>query len=186
MYSVNYPKAYRNFTQNMGWSTGAITWAGMQNSIDDFRSRTGGNLTASNYTRLQETTLIFGNQTNVDMTTESLLSNTTDSSNATETTRRLVKSGLMTQVFQYQPICSIGPLQTLLQLLIPLIRHPPLIQQFLQVHKAKKYVSIVTGIKSYMESLSIPDTNTFMTLLIWWAIIVAICIASILSFKLFS
>ncbi|VVT47039.1 uncharacterized protein SAPINGB_P001513 [Magnusiomyces paraingens] len=186
MYSVNYPKAYRNFTQNMGWSTGAITWAGMQNSIDDFRSRTGGNLTASNYTRLQETTLIFGNQTNVDMTTESLLSNTTDSSNATETTRRLVKKWLddagvsiSTDLFNR----ATANITTASDSTNSSSSSNTTISTSSQ--SEKKYVSIVTGIKSYMESLSIPDTNTFMTLLIWWAIIVAICIASILSFKLF-
>lgn len=171
MYSVHYPQAYRSFTQNMGWSTGVITWAGMQHSIDQFRSQTGGNLTTSNFTRLQQTTLIFGNQTSQEVTSSSLLANTTSAAaNSTDSeTRRLMKrwayeAGISTSNIIFKRDANTTSTDT---------------------SNEKRYVSIVSGIKAYVESLTIPDTNTFMTLLIWWAIIVAACIAGILSFKLF-
>lgn len=45
MLSVNYPTVYTSFTKNFAWSTGLVSWDGLQNSIDSFRKATGGNLT---------------------------------------------------------------------------------------------------------------------------------------------
>ena len=154
MYTLNYPKAYRSFSQNVGWSTGVITWAGMQDSIDKFRNNTGGNLTASSYHRLQETTLVYRDSTNANQTDITINSNPT-----TNQTTQLVRRLLMARADGMTDSEAPGD--------------------------QKKYVSIVTGIKAYVEKLTVPSTNTFMTLLIWWAIIAGICIIAILSVKLF-
>ncbi|KAJ5172339.1 hypothetical protein N7492_004932 [Penicillium capsulatum] len=52
MLSVNYPPVYTSFTKNFAWSTGLVSWSGLQHSIDDFRAATGGNLTESSYASL--------------------------------------------------------------------------------------------------------------------------------------
>ncbi|EDN07108.1 conserved hypothetical protein [Histoplasma mississippiense (nom. inval.)] len=59
MLSVNYPPIYRSFTKNFAFSTGLIPWKQMQMSIDDFRNKTGGNLTNDNVQFLENATLIF-------------------------------------------------------------------------------------------------------------------------------
>jgi hypothetical protein len=61
MYSVNYPPVYRNFCKNFAWSTGLVSWGAMQESIDSFRAKTGGNLTTENYASVKNATLIFTN-----------------------------------------------------------------------------------------------------------------------------
>lgn len=159
MYSLNYPSAYRNFSQNVGWSTGMITWGGMQKSIDNFRKRTGGNLTGSSYERLQQTILVYLNDQNKNLTSI----DTPIGSNSTS------KISLLSVKFK----------KTVDRLLVRDSNDTSEV-----VGDDKKYVSIVTGIKAYVEKLTIPDTNTFMTLLIWWAIIIGACIAVILAVKL--
>lgn len=59
MYAVNYPPVYRDFSKNFAWSTGLVSWAGMQNAIDSFRARTGGNLTDMSYGYLKNSTLVY-------------------------------------------------------------------------------------------------------------------------------
>ena len=59
MYSVDYPPIYRSFSKNFAWSTGLISWAGLQNNIDTFRAKTGGNLTDMNYQYLENATLVY-------------------------------------------------------------------------------------------------------------------------------
>ncbi|KAK7422630.1 hypothetical protein QQZ08_009436 [Neonectria magnoliae] len=52
MLSVEYPLVYRSFTKNFAFSAGIIPWAALQTSIDDFRERTGGNLTLDSFKEL--------------------------------------------------------------------------------------------------------------------------------------
>jgi hypothetical protein len=163
MYTLNYPQTYRSFSQNVGWSTGVITWAGMQNSIDTFRNNTGGNLTASSYQKLQQTTLVYKDSTNANQT--DIIINSGSILSSSQTTR-LVRRLLMVRDDNSTMSAS-----------ATVNNEPPGDQ--------KKYVTIVTGIKAYVEKLTVPNTNTFMTLLIWWAIIAGICIVAILSVKLF-
>ena len=59
MLSVNYPPIYRSFAKNFAFSTGVIPWTGLQTSIDNFRAKTGGNLTEDNVAFLKNATLIF-------------------------------------------------------------------------------------------------------------------------------
>jgi hypothetical protein len=64
MYSVNYPPVYRSFCKNFAWSTGLVSWGAMQNTIDNFRAKTGGNLTDMNYQYLLNATLVYEASTN--------------------------------------------------------------------------------------------------------------------------
>lgn len=59
MLSVDYPGIYRSYTKNFAFSTGLVSWEGMQHAIEGFRSTTGGNLTHNNYDYLKNATLRF-------------------------------------------------------------------------------------------------------------------------------
>lgn len=60
MLSVNYPPVYRSFAKNFAFSTGLVPWTGLQISIDNFRNKTGGNLTDNSVQFLHNATLVFG------------------------------------------------------------------------------------------------------------------------------
>ncbi|KAJ5214811.1 hypothetical protein N7468_010490 [Penicillium chermesinum] len=70
MLSVSYPPIYQSFTKNFAWSTGLISWNGLQDSIDNFRKATGGNLTDDSYTYLG--TLKSNSNANASATKRSL------------------------------------------------------------------------------------------------------------------
>lgn len=59
MMSVDYPPVYRSFTKNFGFSTGLISWDVLGQSIDDFRAKTGGNLTEDSVDFLKNATLVY-------------------------------------------------------------------------------------------------------------------------------
>lgn len=59
MMSAQLPQVYRSFSKNFAFSTGLIPWRAMQISIDNFRSKTGGNLTRDSVEILRNTTLVF-------------------------------------------------------------------------------------------------------------------------------
>ncbi len=59
MMSVSHPPIYRSFAKNFGFSAGLFPWRSMQVSIDGFRERTGGNLTADSVQFLEKATLVF-------------------------------------------------------------------------------------------------------------------------------
>jgi hypothetical protein len=59
MYNIDYPPVYRSFCKNFAWSTGLISWGSMQIAIDNFRAKTGGNLTDMNYQYLENATLVY-------------------------------------------------------------------------------------------------------------------------------
>ncbi|KAF1810824.1 TRP-domain-containing protein [Eremomyces bilateralis CBS 781.70] len=143
MLSVQYPGVYRSFSKNFGFSTGLVTWDGLQSTIDNFRGRTGGNLTENSIAFLRNVTLVYpsGNMTkraieNVflyarEVNTEISAANTT--SNGTEA--------------EDKPIHS------------------------------------VEGIQAFAESLAIPKTNTFMTVLLIFACVIGAITVAILLFK---
>ncbi|KAL6873066.1 TRP domain-containing protein [Trichoderma novae-zelandiae] len=56
MLSVNYPPIYQNFAKNFAFSVGLIPWNGLLTSIDDFRAKTGGNLTQDSVAYLRNMT----------------------------------------------------------------------------------------------------------------------------------
>jgi Transient receptor potential (TRP) ion channel/ML-like domain len=68
MLSVDYPPIYRNFAKNFGWSTGLIPWNSMQESIDNFRKNTGGNLTGNSVDYLKNATLVYQDPNEVKQT----------------------------------------------------------------------------------------------------------------------
>ncbi|KAF1356436.1 hypothetical protein BDV97DRAFT_287282 [Delphinella strobiligena] len=143
MLSVKYPTIYQSFTKNFGFSTGLVSFASMQNSIDSFRSRTGGNLTDDNYQYLQNATLVFSNGANSSSLKRRSLEHlilTRDSINATDA-GNATTSGSQT------------------------ITH------------------YVKGMQAYVEQLSIPQANTFMTILLIVAIVVASITCGILLLK---
>lgn len=59
MMSVNYPPIYRSFVKNFGFSTGLVPWRSMQLSIDDFRDKTGGDISRDGVRFLENATLVF-------------------------------------------------------------------------------------------------------------------------------
>lgn len=64
MLSVKYPVIYRNFAKNFAFSTGIISWTSLQTQLDNFRGKTGGNLTNNNVQYLQNATLVFTDRPN--------------------------------------------------------------------------------------------------------------------------
>jgi hypothetical protein len=130
MHSVNYPSVYRSFTRNFAFSTGLITWPGMQRSIDNFRKSTGGNLTEANYDFLQNATLVFP-----------------DNSTA-QTQSSIIKRALL-----------------------------------VARDNSGDNKLTVDGISAYVEQYSVPEENTFMTVLLVFAIVVAAIVVGILLFK---
>jgi hypothetical protein len=129
MHSVNYPSVYRSFTRNFAFSTGLISWEGMQHSIDNFRKATGGNLTNANYDFLQNATLVFPDNSTV------------------QTSGSIIKRALVARA---------------------------------EDGGDKQFVD---GIQGYVEQYSVPEENTFMTVLLVFAIVVAAIVVGILLFK---
>jgi Transient receptor potential (TRP) ion channel/ML-like domain len=142
MMSVNYPEVYRSFTKNFGFSTGIIPWTAMQTSIDNFRSKTGGNLTEDSVQFLQNATLVFGDGTNKvsKRTYEAIL---------------LIRDSISTNI---NSSTTAGSSNSTVQ-------------------------TTVNGIKAYVEELSVPQANTFMTVLLIAAVVVAAIVVGILLFK---
>ncbi|PYH68764.1 transient receptor potential ion channel family protein [Aspergillus vadensis CBS 113365] len=153
MLSVSYPTVYRSFSKNFAFSTGLIPWGQMQESIDNFRKSTGGNLTDNSYQYLINATLVYSDGTNssskskrgLDLVTglanlaarevsTSYSSNTTSSSNSTS-------------------------------------------------DDSSSFEHFVSGIEAYAEQLTIPQANTFMTVLLIFAILIAAIAVGILLLK---
>jgi hypothetical protein len=65
MMSADVPNVYRSWSKNFAFSAGLISWDGMQKSIDNFRAKTGGNLTENNIDYLKNVTLVDQNNANV-------------------------------------------------------------------------------------------------------------------------
>lgn len=144
MHSVPYPAIYRSFSKNFAFSTGLISWAGMQNSIDSFRAHTGGNLTDANYDYLKNTTLVFSD------------------GSTSQTTRSIARR---TMLFLRDVSTSVNGTGS------DSSSSPSSSSQF------------VSGIQGYVEQLTIPQANTFMTVLLIFAIVVAAIVVGILLFK---
>lgn len=145
MSAVSLPQVYRSYSKNFAFSVGLIPWTQMQLSIEDFRAATGGNLTEDSVQYLQNATLVFN-----DGSTESLGDNN-KFKRAMSAFAQLASREINTSVNETESADSDeSSVET-------------------QVRVA------VSGIKAYVEELSIPSSSTFMTVLL----IVAIVIASI-------
>ena len=159
MMSVKYPAVYQSFTNNFAFSTGLVPWGAMQNSIDNFRSKTGGNLTEDNYQYLKNATLV------------------SQSSNSTTTNlrRRAIDTALLwvrdgTEVSVNGTSASVGGDGTGSS-------------NSTAAADAGKTQHFVKDIQAYVEQLTIPQANTFMTLLLIFAIVIAAIVILILLFK---
>ncbi|TPX08891.1 uncharacterized protein E0L32_009595 [Thyridium curvatum] len=155
MLSVNYPSVYRSFTKNFAFSTGLIPWTQLQVAIDDFRASTGGNLTNDNVQFLRNATLVFPDGS----------SSTPDSSiikakRAFHMFEMLAKRQIVTSTDGSDSSNSTNPEST-----VDSIR------------------TAVSGIQAYVNELSIPSSNTFMTVLLVVAIVIAAIAVGILLLK---
>lgn len=150
MLSVDYPSVYRSFTSNFGFSTGLIPWGQMQISIDNFRNRTGGNLTDDSYQFLRNVTLVYDD----------------GSSNSSSVTKRALDLFLgRSRLLARDISTSVNGTGNVSDTSDSGIEH------------------VVHGIQAYAEQLSIPQANTFMTILLFFAIVVAAIVVGILLCK---
>ncbi|EFQ29294.1 transient receptor potential ion channel [Colletotrichum graminicola] len=154
MLSVSYPPVYSSFVQNVGFSTGLIPWTDMQISIDNFRAMTGGDLSKDSVQVLKNTTLILADGSTVDG--GSALFKT---KRAIEAFHSLVLREIETTVNGTASGSSDSddPISTIKQK--------------------------VQGITAFVNTLSVPKSNTFMTVLLIVAIVIAAIIVGILLVK---
>ncbi|KAF2859501.1 TRP-domain-containing protein [Piedraia hortae CBS 480.64] len=150
MLSVQYPKVYHAFTANFGFSVGLVPWDSMQNAIDNFRARTGGNLTHDSYEYLRKNATLV----------------------TTASARRALLFVRDTTISQNNTTTQLGNDDD------DFPHHNTTANAVM-----RKEEHVVHGIQAYAEQLSIPQANTFMTLLLIWAILVAFLIVAILLLK---
>lgn len=216
MYSLEYPTVYRSFSQNIGWSAGMISWAGMQESIDNLRRRTGGNMTESSYKTLQDTTLIYqnGSLNNADqLIPSSLLASLTTASKSSSS---IISSSSATSMSSTD---TTSPITSTIWVDPPGSSSTSAVTSSAQAAKrlvaraassatstikssatatsssasssvsatstSQSQVKVVTGIQAYVEKLNIPNTNAFLTLLVWYAIILGLVIFVMMALKLY-
>lgn len=153
MLSVNYPPVYRSFAKNFAFSTGMISWPQLQSSIDDFRAKTGGNLTNDSVDALQNATLIFpdGSTTTAQ---DGSFSKRSFAALAAMIARDIETSVNGTDAdIDSKTGALVAPTMT------------------------------VAGIQAYAQQLSVPTSDVFMTVLLVVAIVVAAIILGILLVK---
>lgn len=155
MLSVQYPSVYQSFTQNFAFSTGIIPWGQMQNSIDNFRKSTGGNLTDDSYEYLQNVTVVSTNSGN--STGSSIFKRAV---NEVLLWSREVNTNINGTSSDIGGSSSSNSSST-----------------------DSKSMHYVHGIQAYVEQLSVPQANTFMTVLLIFAIVVAAITVLILLCK---
>ncbi|MCJ1477853.1 hypothetical protein MMC13_006526 [Lambiella insularis] len=155
MLSVNYPPVYRSFTKNFAFSTGLIPWNAMQGSIDNFRQNTGGNLTADSVQYLQNATLVF----------------TDGSSDNSSLSRRSHVSWAHSLLLDARAVAvDVNGTQSGSG-------------SVSNGNSTTKVTQVVHGIAGYVEQLTIPQANTFMTVLLIFAVLIAAITLGILLFK---
>lgn len=151
MMSVNYPTIYRSFTKNFAFATGIIPWTSLQEQLDTFRSKTGGNLTNNNVQFFKNATFAF--------------TDGPSSSNGTGLTRRDLSAMFDSILSGRDLITSTGPEGS----------------NSTTLSEARV---VVYGMQAYVEQLRMPSSNTFLTLLLIIAIVIASIVVGILLFKL--
>lgn len=152
MMSAQLPQVYRSFSKNFAFSTGLIPWTEMQIGIDNFRSKTGGNLTRDSVEILQNTTLVFP-----DGSTSS--ANGSLFRRAFEDFTFLALRDIDTQVNSTTTGGdATSPTESAIR-------------------------TAVSGIKGFVNTLAVPESNTFMTVLEIVAIVIGVIIVGILLVK---
>ena len=157
MLSVNYPPVYRSFTRNFAFSGGLIPWDQMQTTIDSFRKVTGGNLTEDSVAYLRNASLVY---TDGSPANSSFVKRSVD---LLFTGAILETRDISTDVNGTQSGSPSG--------------------NSTSASADKKVTHLVHGIQGYVEQLTIPQANTFMTVLLIFAIIVAAIAVGILLLK---
>ncbi|KAL2271177.1 hypothetical protein VTJ83DRAFT_548 [Remersonia thermophila] len=159
MLSVNYPSVYRSFAKNFGFSTGLVPWTQLQVGIDNFRASTGGNLTENSVEYLRNATLVFPDGSSQaagfgqGLFRRAAVPLARLAARQIETSIDISESGTLDGVEGQQE----SPVGTVLV--------------------------AVSGIQAYVEQLSIPSGNTFMTVLLVIAIVIAAIVVGILLVK---
>lgn len=157
MLSVNYPPIYRSFSKNFAFSGGLIPWTSMQTAIDNFRQATGGNLTEDSVPYLRNATLAYDS------------GSTPHSGIVTKRTFDFAFDHLISR----DTAVSVNGTQA----------GNGTISATNGTAGANKVTHIVHGIEGYVEQLTIPQANTFMTVLLIFAIVIAAIAVGILLFK---
>ncbi|KAK4556220.1 hypothetical protein LTR86_006917 [Recurvomyces mirabilis] len=162
MMSVQYPQVYRSFTANFAFSTGLVPWGQLQTGIDNFRAKTGGNLTSDSYEYLKNNaTLVYG-----------------DGSSNTTTSARLVRRAFETVLLWTRDGTSVTVNGTSAN-----IGGGSGSSSNTTSSGDTRENHLVSGIQGYVEQLQIPSSNTFLTVLLVFAIICGAIIVVILLFK---
>ncbi|KAF4216008.1 hypothetical protein CNMCM8980_005822 [Aspergillus fumigatiaffinis] len=154
MLSVSYPTIYRSFTKNFAFSTGLIPWGDMQTAIDNFRAATGGNLTQNSYEFLRNATLTY-------------------SDGASANTTSKVKRGLN---------LIVGAVDLATRDVSGSFSSDSTSSNSTDGDESA-FNKAVSGIEAYAEQLTIPQANTFMTVLLIFAIVIAAIAVGILLLK---
>ena len=154
MLSVQYPAVYKSFTKNFAWSTGLIPWSSMQNSIDDFRKATGGNLTQNSYIYL------------AGLNTASVANGTSSSKRSLDLVHRAV--GLLARGVEVSESSSSNSSLASNSTSSGLTDCGPL---------------STASFKCYAQEVMIPSANVFMTILLVFGIVVAVIVVGILLLK---
>lgn len=155
MLSVSYPPVYRSFSKNFAFSGGLIPWNSMQTAIDNFRKVTGGNLTEDSVEYLRDSTLVYSHGSKP---------------NPTAPHRRALEGwfDVPTLSTREEIATTINSTQS---------------RNGTDSPEDSKVTHIVHGIQGYVEQLTIPQSNTFMTVLLVFAIVLASIAVGILLFK---
>lgn len=160
MLSVAYPTVYQSFTKNFAFSTGLIPWSSMQSTIDSFRKSTGGNLTEDSYEYLKSATLVYSNGAN------------SSSSSSSSLFRRSFDDLVMTNGLVRRDTISTSVNGT-----------TSTSGTSNSTSSDDTVMHYVHGMQAYVEQLSIPQANTFMTILLIVAIVIAAITVGILLLK---
>lgn len=168
MSSVSMPSVYRKFSKNFAFSVGLVNFEKMQLAIDDFREATGGNLTGDSVQYLENATLVFS-----DGSIESLADDT--SSKFKRTMAHLydvVARDITTSVNETDSSSATSSATS-----------SAASGTSTTSSANTAYTETVEGIKAYVEELSIPNANTFMTVLLIVACVMAAIICVVLLVK---
>lgn len=164
MSSVAMPSIYRQFSKNFAFSVGLVNFERMQLAIDDFRASTGGNTTKDSVQYLSNATLVFS-----DGSIEQLGSSSSKFKRTMAELYNLIGREITTSVNTTDTDTSSSSNSTS--------------SDSSSSSSNSEVTETVQGIKAYVEELSIPDANTFMTVLLIVACIMAAIILIILLVK---
>jgi len=160
MLSNQYPPVYRSFSKNFAFSGGLLPWNSMQTSIDNFRKATGGNLTEDSISYLRNATLVYKDGASA--------------SSSGTFTKRAFGSFFEPYLVTRDTAASVNGTQAGNGTVAATNGTTP---------DGDKVTHIVHGIQGYVEQLTIPQANTFMTVLLIFAIVIAAIAVGILLLK---